>query len=422
MKKIKGIYIILILSLVLNCVWMFGGCVGIPVKITLNKGGSGNQEEAVAEGVADISSHEDEIAKKLQMIDKVINSYYLYEEEIDQDKMLEGIYAGYVDGLEEAYTSYYTSEEFSDMMESSAGEYSGIGVSVSQNVNTGIITVVNPFKNGPGYEAGMQKDDIIFKVEGEEVTGVDINQVVSKIKGKEGTMVLVTVYRPSTDEYIDMTIERRVVQYPTVEWEMLDDSVGYIRIVEFDDVTVEQFNTAVEGLTAQGAKGLIFDVRDNPGGLMDVVCSVVDRVLPKDSLIVYTLDREGEREENYAKDEAELSLPMVILTNGNSASASEIFTAALKDHNKATVIGTTTFGKGIVQVIIPLGDGSGVKVTQSEYYTPNDVCIHGDGIAPDIEVELDRETLKAPEGADPDATVIDNQMQAGIDELYKMFE
>lgn len=422
MKRLKGLYIILAVSLVLNCVLMLGGCLGIPVKISLNKGSSDSQTEAVAEGVADVSAHSKEIEAKLEMIDKVINSYYLYDEEIDQEKMLEGIYAGYVAGLEEAYSTYYTAEEFSDMMESSSGEYSGIGVSVSQNVNTGIITVVNPFENGPGYEAGMRKDDIIFAVEGEEVTGVDISQVVSKIKGEEGTTVLVTVYRPSTDEYIDMTIERRVVQNPTVEWEMLDDKIGYISIIEFDEVTVEQFNVAIEELTAQGAKGLIFDVRDNPGGLMDAVCSMLDRVLPKDSLIVYTLDRDGNREEHFATNEDELSIPIVVLTNGNSASASEIFTAALQDYNKATVVGTTTFGKGIVQVLIPLGDGSGVKVTQSEYYTPNGVCIHGDGVAPDIEVELDKDTLEAPEGADPDAVVIDNQLQAGMDELYKMFE
>ena len=189
---------------------------------------------------------------------------------------------------------------------------------------------------------------------------------------------------------------------------MKEDGIGYIQVTEFDEVTIEQFDNAIEDLQSQGMKGLIFDLRDNPGGRLDSVCQMLDRLLPKDQLLVYTMDKDGNKEEYFAEDEDALSLPMVVLVNGNSASASEIFTAALKDYKAATIMGTTTFGKGIVQVILPLGDGSAVKVTQSKYYTPNGICIHGEGISPDIEVEYDRESDN------------DNQLEAAMEQVRTM--
>lgn len=415
MGKKRILYVILAVSLVLNCTFVFAGCAGSWNLSTLFESISAGDSQTTGEvsqggsgDVADASSHAKEIEEKLSKIDEVINSYYLNDTEIDQEDMIEGIYSGYVAGLGEDYTTYYTAEEYDALMESSSGEYSGIGVSVSQNLNTGVITIVNPFENGPGYEAGMRKDDILYKVEGEEVTGVDINQVVAMIKGEEGTTVDLTVYRPSTDEYIDMTVERRVVQNPTVTWEMKDDAIGYIQIAEFDEVTIEQFNNAIDDLISQGMKGLVFDLRDNPGGRLDSVCQMLDRLLPEGNLLVYTMDKDGNKEEYYAEDESSLDIPMVVLVNGNSASASEIFTAALQDYGTATIMGTTTFGKGIVQVILPLGDGSAVKVTQSKYYTPNGVCIHGDGVTPDIEVEYDKEAES------------DNQLDAAVEQVKSM--
>lgn len=415
MGKKRILYVILAVSLVLNCTFVFAGCTGSwklsALLESVSDGDSqtdGEEDQGGTSGVADASSHAKEIEEKLSKIDEVINSYYLNDTEINEEDMIEGIYSGYVAGLGEDYTTYYTAEEYDALMESSSGEYSGIGVSVSQNLNTGVITIVNPFENGPGYEAGMRKDDILYKVEGEEVTGVDINQVVAMIKGEEGTTVDLTVYRPSTDEYIDMTVERRVVQNPTVTWEMKDDGIGYIQIAEFDEVTIEQFNNAVDDLMSQGMKGLVFDLRDNPGGRLDSVCQMLDRLLPEGNLLVYTMDKDGNKEEYYAEDEDSLDIPMVVLVNGNSASASEIFTAALQDYGTATIMGTTTFGKGIVQVILPLGDGSAVKVTQSKYYTPNGVCIHGDGVTPDIEVEYDKEAES------------DNQLDAAVEQVKSM--
>lgn len=349
------------------------------------------------------------IEEKLDKIDKIIDNLYLNPEDIDSNKLEEGIYAGYVTGLEEDYTTYYTAEEFASVMESSSGKYSGIGAYVSQNMSTGIITIVKPFEGAPAAEAGILKEDILYAVEGEEVTGEDLNMVVAKLKGEEGTTVNVTIYRAAEDRYIDFEVTRAVVNVPTVTYKMLDNQIGYIQISEFEQVTAEQFAAAVDDLEAQGMKRLIFDLRDNGGGLLDSVCDILDRVLPKE-LLVYTEDKNGNREEEWAKDDDRIDVPMAVLVNGNTASASEIFTGALKDYDEAEIIGTTTFGKGIVQSIVPLSDGSAVKLTSAKYYTPSGVCIHGTGIEPNQVVEYDKEAAE------------DNQLQAAIDYLTSVDE
>lgn len=347
------------------------------------------------------------IEEKLDKIDKIIDYNYLNQEDIDLDKLEQGVYAGYVAGLEEDYTTYYTPEEFASVMESSSGKYSGIGAYVSQNMSTGIITIVKPFEGAPAAEAGILKDDILYAVEGEEVTGEDLNMVVARLKGEEGTAVNVTIYRASEDQYIDFEVTRAVVNVPTVSYKMLDDQIGYIQISEFEQVTAEQFAAAVDDLEAQGMKSLIFDLRDNGGGLLDSVCDILDTVLPKE-LLVYTEDKDGNRKEEWAMDDDRINVPMAVLVNGNTASASEIFTGALKDYDEAEIIGTTTFGKGIVQSIIPMADGSAIKLTSAKYYTPSGVCIHGTGIEPDQVVEYDREAEE------------DNQLQAAVDYLYSV--
>lgn len=349
------------------------------------------------------------IEEKLDKIDKIINYNYLNQADIDPDKLEQGIYAGYVAGLEEDYTTYYTPEEFASVMESSSGKYSGIGAYVSQNMSTGIITIVKPFEGAPAAEAGVLKDDILYAVEGEEVTGEDLNMVVAKLKGEEGTTVHLTIYRASEDSYIDLEVKRAVVNVPTVSYKMLDNQMGYIQITEFEQVTAEQFAAAVDDLEGQGMKSLIFDLRDNGGGLLDSVCDILDTVLPQE-LLVYTEDKDGHREEEWAKDDDRIDVPMAVLVNGNTASASEIFTGALKDYDEAEIIGTTTFGKGIVQSIIPMSDGSAVKLTSAKYYTPSGVCIHGTGIEPDQVVEYDREAEE------------DNQLQAAVDYLNSVTE
>ncbi len=354
-------------------------------------------------GVFSVS--DDVMLEKMEYIKKMIEDYSLYG--ATDEEMLDGIYRGLLWSIDDAYSAYYTEDEMKSLMESSSGYYCGIGVMVSQNVYTGIITVVKPFKDGPAYNAGMRKEDILIRVEDEEVTGVDLNEVVAKIKGEEGTVVNVTVLRG--EEEISMDVTRAWIEVPTIEHEMLDDKIGYISISEFDQVTVEQFDNAVTSLEKQKMQGLIIDLRDNPGGLVDSAVAMLDRILPK-GLVVYTEDKNGKRDEEYAKDKIELKVPLVLLMNANSASASEIFAGAVQDFEKGTVVGTQSFGKGIVQIVAYVNDGSGIKFTVSQYFTPKGNAVHEVGITPDVVVELDEE-LKTLSEIPKDK---DNQLQEAI--------
>lgn len=361
------------------------------------------EPEKEAKGV--FSVPDDKMIEKLEYIKEMINNYSLYG--ASEEDMLDGMYRGLLWSIDDAYSAYYTVDEMKALMESSSGYYCGIGVMVSQNVYTGIITVVKPFKDGPAYNAGMRKEDILIKVEDEEVTGVDLNEVVAKIKGEEGTKVNVTVLRG--EEEISMDVTRAWIEVPTIEYEMLEDKIGYISISEFDEVTVEQFNTAITSLEKQKMKGLVIDLRDNPGGLVDSAVAMLDRILPK-GLLVYTEDKNGHREEEYAKDKIELKVPLVLLLNENSASASEIFAGAVQDFEKGKVVGTQSYGKGIVQIVAYVNDGSGIKFTVSQYFTPKGNAVHEVGITPDVAVELDDE-LKTLSEIPKDK---DNQLQEAI--------
>ncbi len=348
------------------------------------------------------------VKSKLNRIKSIIDTYYL--DEIDEDKMVEGMYKGLVSSLKDPYSVYYTKDEFAALMESSSGSYCGIGAYVSQDVKTGVITIVKPFEGGPAYEVGILPGDIIYKVSGEEATGKDLSEIVSKMKGEEGTTVDLEIIRAGESEPIKLTIERRTVEVPTISYEMLDNKVGYIQIAEFDEVTGPQFRSAITDLDNQGMKGLVIDLRNNPGGLLDTVCDMLDRMLPE-GLIVYTEDKNGTRTEE-VKSTAEESFdkPLVVMINGNSASASEVFAGAIQDYGIGTILGTTSFGKGIVQSVIPLSDGSGVKVTVSKYYTPKGRNIHEIGIEPDVVVEL-KDKLKTKVVIDKSE---DNQLQEAI--------
>ena len=292
-------------------------------------------------------------------------------------------------GLGDPYSVYYTEDEYNSLMESSSGVFCGIGVVVQANVTTGIISVVRAMPGTPGEEAGFISGDIIYAVDGTEVTGMDLSNVVALIKGEEGTEVTVTIYRDN--EKMDFTLKRAKIEVPTVEYKMMDNNIGYIQVTEFDDITVEQYKTALEDLTNQGMEGLIVDLRDNPGGLLSSVCSMLDEMLPE-GLIVYTEDKDGNREEEKSDAEHQFTKPLAVLINGNSASASEIYAGAIKDYGTGTLIGTQSFGKGIVQRIIELGDGSAIKLTISNYFTPKGNNIHKIGITPDIVVEANADT------------------------------
>lgn len=348
-------------------------------------GTEGQKQETMAEAESRDS--------KIQQIEALIGERFLYD--VDQEEVEEYIYKGIMAGLGDPYSAYYTEEEFADVMEDTEGVYYGIGVQASQSYETMESTIVQVYKDSPAQEAGLKKGDIICEVNGENVQTQDLNEIVSKIKGEEGTTVHLKCYRPETEEYVETDVERRSVEMDTVASEMLSDAIGYIQITSFDGVTADQFKAALNDLEAQGMEGLIIDLRDNLGGLVDSVVEIADWMLPEGT-IVYTEDKNGEGESYSSDEEHQFTKPLAVLVNEYSASASEIFAGAVKSYGTGTLVGTKTFGKGIVQNIIPLKDGSAVKMTVSRYFTPDGICIHGEGIEPDVEVELPEELKSKP--------------------------
>lgn len=348
-----------------------------------------------------------EAEQKLNLIDKTLKDFYF--DDIDDSKVLDNIYKAYVNAYGDKYTVYYTADEYAKIQESSNGAYYGIGVVVRKN-DDGTILVVEPYDGAPGKEAGMRKNDVIVTVNGESVADQDLNSVVAKIKGDEGTTVNIGIRRDGSDDITELTVTRRKVEIKTVAYEMLDDSVGLITISEFDKVTAQQFKEAYAQLETLGMKGLVIDIRSNPGGLLNVVVDMLDEILP-DGLIVYTEDKYGNRQEYNGSNPDVIDVPLAVLVNGESASASEIFAGAVQDYGAGTIIGTQTFGKGIVQTIRRMSDGSAIKYTMAKYFTPKGQDIHGHGVTPDIVEELSDEFNNLTEY---DASK-DNQLQKAIE-------
>ena len=387
---------------------------------TVKKMSTISSEETGAEKSGKVSGAAidwNKVADKEEEIYNTIDEYYLNG--IDNDKMKDGIYKGMVDSLGDPYTVYYNTEEYKQFTSSSSGTYSGIGVAVSQNVTTGAITIVKTFKKGSGEKEGMKPGDVIYKVEGKKIEGLELSKVVSMIKGEEGTFVKVTVLRDGKE--IEFNLERKKLEVDTVNYRMEDRSgkkIGYISVSEFDEVTASQFKSAISELNKEGMEGLVIDLRDNPGGLLDVTCEMLDRMIKK-GLLVYTVDKNGNRVDENATDSDSFDKPVAILVNGNSASASEVFSGAMKDYDAATLVGTRTFGKGIVQSIVPFGDGTAMKVTVSKYYTPNGVNIHGTGIEPDVVVELSKDATKNGKYERKNDNQLDKALDVVVDKLKK---
>lgn len=387
----------------------------------------GAQTEGRAPAISDGSKEPegvnfDRVMAKMGLIQQTIEKYFLYDE--DPDNVEDYIYRGMLAGLDDPYSVYYTESDFKSMQDSTKGTYSGIGAMISQNRTTGLCTIVKVFEGSPALEAGMQPGDVIYKVEDTLVATESLDVLVNNyIKGEEGTSVGITVYRTDKDEYVDLTVTRRKIEVPTVEHRMMEDGIGYIAVSQFDVITVEQFEAAVNELEKDGMKGLIIDLRSNPGGVLDSAVKMADYLLPDNlkkydkgdgkTLIVYTADKNEKGDVYTASDKHELDLPLVIMINGDSASASEVFTGAMKDYNRATVVGVTSYGKGIVQNLMPLGDGSAIKITTAHYYTPSGFDLHGKGIEPDVEVVLD-EKLKTQAVVKPEE---DNQIQKAVEVL-----
>lgn len=329
------------------------------------------------------------IGNKLETIEEVLKNHYVGE--IDEEKLEEGIYKGFVAGVGDTYTAYYTEEEFKELREQSSGVYAGIGIMMTLQVQDNSIEIAEIFEGSPAQKVGMKINDRIIEAGGQRITGDDFSDLPKIIKGTPGTTVDVTVYRPEENKNYEFTLERANVTSPTIYHRMIDSEIGYIQITQFEEVTYDQFKEALEEIKSLGAKGLVLDVRNNPGGLLDIVEQIADELVPK-GVVVSTKDRNGKGTE-YIADDKYTDMPVVVLINENSASASEVLSGALKDYNRAELVGTTTFGKGVVQSLVPLSDGSAIKLTTSQYFTPSGVCIQGIGIDPDYEVKLSTEKL-----------------------------
>ena len=332
---------------------------------------------------------------KLQALEQTIDTYYFLDE-VSNEEMQDGIFKGMLESLGDPYSEYYTPEELAEMMEQSEGIYFGIGAYISLDTEKNLPKISGVMEGSPAEEADLRANDLIYEVGGVSTYGLTLTETVSMIKGEEGTEVTLTLIREGESDYLEITLTRRRVEAPTVEYSMLDGRIGYIQVTEFDSVTVNQFSEALYTVKNSAARGIILDLRGNPGGNLDAVVDMCNMILPE-GMIVYTEDKYGNREEYTSDGEHELELPLVVLVDMNSASAAEIMAGAIKDYGIGTLVGTTTFGKGIVQQIMSFRDGSAVKLTISAYYTPNGNNIHGIGIEPDVLCEFDGEAYYGSE-------------------------
>lgn len=343
---------------------------------------------------------------KLGVLERMIDEYYL--EETREEDLKEGLYTGLLYGLGDPYSRYYTAEEYEEENSSTQGAYVGIGIVMQKNQEGGVL-ILECYEGGPGDEAGLQEGDIISAVDGEDITESEVSEVANRIKGSEKESVVLTIHREGAEKALEITVPITDVELPSVFGEMLADHVGYIRISEFTGVTPQQYKDAFARLKSEGMEKLVVDLRDNPGGLLNSVCDVLREILPE-GLIVYTEDKYGNRSEERCEGKSPLTLPLAVLVNESSASASEIFAGAVKDYGIGTIVGSTTYGKGVVQSIRTLNDGSAVKLTVSNYFTPEGNSIHKVGIQPDIEVKLDPNLLNKDSFTHEE----DNQLQAAI--------
>ena len=325
--------------------------------------------------------------RKIEELQQLIDANYV--ETYDEAELYEMMYQGFVYGVGDPYTSYMDKDTFTRYMEETEGTYTGIGVVVNADVDTNRILIVSPYEGYPGAKAGLLPGDAVIKVNDYDVFGDTLDEAVSMMRGEPGTSVVVTIYRDSDRSTFERTIVREMINMPTVSHRMLDNNIGYLRITTFDRVTTQQFKDAYADLQAQNMSGLILDLRNNPGGLVSVVCDITDMLVPRGT-IVSTVDKYG-RSETVKSNANCIEVPLLVLVNGNSASASEILSGAVKDLNVGELVGTRTFGKGLVQNLFPLADGSAVKITIAKYFTPSGVCIQGEGIPVHYEIDMSDE-------------------------------
>ena len=348
-----------------------------------------------------------ELIKKITAIKTILDNKYINE--VNEENLTNGAIKGYVDGLGDKYTEYFTKEEMESFSTEIEGSYVGIGIYMFQNTEDNTIVILSAVKGSPAEKAGLLTGDIIRKVDSVEYKGEDFDKISKYIKGtKEGTNVKIEIERDG--ETLSFDIERKSIDLYPIESEMLENNIGYINITSFDTGSAKEFKTKYEELNKHALKGLVVDLRDNGGGVVEEVLEIADYILEKNKTMLITVNKESEEEIEKSKKKPIITVPVVVLTNKNTASASEILTAALKENQKATVVGEKTYGKGVIQELLTLSDGSGLKVTIEEYYTPNRNKINGIGINPDVEVSL-------PENVDSNNNIIDTQLNKAIEIL-----
>lgn len=371
-----------------------------------NLGGCGSSEEPTTVQPASEDSYFSEyslsVRNKTQQVESLINQYFYFDQ--DKERREERYFDGIMAGLDDPYSVYYTKEEMKRLEEDDSGEYVGIGASVSKNVETGAIYVVKPLRGSPAEAAGLLPEDVFVEIDGVELTtDMELEEVVKMIRGSKGTTAKLKMYRAGEKDYVYFDIQRAVVQNITVEYELLENGIGYIQVSEFIENTFTQFKEAVDYLEAKGAKALIIDMRSNPGGFTSQATDMVDYLLKDNSvaegenrdkpgILLEMKDKNGKViQSDKCSDDHYVDLPMAVLVNENTASSSEIFSGAMQDYKKATLVGMKTYGKGIVQQVFGLTDGSGVKLTIASYFLPSGRNIHKDGLVPDVEIDMDIE-------------------------------
>lgn len=346
------------------------------------------------------------ISSALKDFRKLVDEYYIGD--VDEQKLVDATIKGYINGLEDDYSEYMTADEWEEYQINTLGNYVGIGIYMSQDLQ-GNIVVIEPIEQSPAEAVGLKANDIIVEVEGENVTGKDVSLVAAKIKGEPGTLVRLKIIRDN--QYMTFDVERKEIKVYHVNSEMLENNIGYIKLSTFDEACSEEFRKSFEDLKQEGAQKLIIDLRDNTGGLVDQALNIADMIVPKDRKILITVDSKDNKQTTVAMQDPIIDMDVVVLVNGFSASASEILVGALKDNGEAQVVGNKTYGKGVIQNIFSLSDGSVLKLTTAEYFTPNEIQINKKGIEPDVLIDL----VPEAEGE----VAVDEQLNKAIEILKK---
>ena len=349
-----------------------------------NKNNSNNDSQSISSLLGIESSNDNQLTKSIKYVKTILDKYYLND--IDEDKAVEGALEGYVSSLGDPYTEYIPKDEMEDYKNNLMGNYVGVGIYMAQNSKDNTIVVLSPIKYSPAEEAGIQPGDIIKKINGVEYTGEDMTAAANSIKGEEGSTVTLEIQRGQEIKTFEIT-RKKITTNPVIS-EKLDNNIGYLEVTSFDEDTAENFKAKYEELKSQGITSLIIDLRNNGGGLVEQALKIADYIVPKGKDLLVTVDKDKNEKVEKSEEDVLIDMPIVVLVNENSASSSEILAGALKDLNEATIVGTTTYGKGVIQQLLTLRNGAGLKVTVEEYYTPNRTKINGVGIEPNEKVEL----------------------------------